>query len=180
MLAPCQVRARDGTGLIQASPFISNHKSMRPLLRAYCFGISGCNVSGRQAGGIPMSRASLHPAFDVVKLPPHFKACRSHCTSPAWPTIGIQKSISQVDNELTRTAPFSKQFKTREERCTSLPILPCLRVRKEHISHHFHHSWLTPILTTSAMPDASVPARACKQIQLPGSCERARHLSGFN
>lgn len=47
MLAPGQGDAGDGTGLIQASPFISKQESMQPLLIAYCFGISGCNASGR-------------------------------------------------------------------------------------------------------------------------------------
>lgn len=179
MLAPCQVRAGAGSGLTQASPFISKEESMRPLLIAYCFGISGCNISGRRNTD---EMGPLHHAFDVVKLPPHFKACRSHCTSPAWPTNGTQKSTLLVGDELTpHPLLFLSIFKTREERYTSLPILLCLRVRKEHIFHHFHHSWLTPmILTTTVMPDASVPARACKQIQLPGSCETAQHLSGFN
>lgn len=48
MLAPCQVKEGDGSGLIQGSPFISNQESKRPLLTAYCFRISGCNASGRQ------------------------------------------------------------------------------------------------------------------------------------
>lgn len=47
MLAPCQVKAGDETGLIQATPFISNQENMQPLLIAYCFRISGCNASGR-------------------------------------------------------------------------------------------------------------------------------------
>lgn len=95
MLAPCQVKAGDGSGLIQGSPFISNQESKGPLLTEYCFRISGCNASGRLNTDETGCRgASLHYAFDVVKLLPHSKACRSHCISPAWLTNGIQTEYS--------------------------------------------------------------------------------------
>lgn len=133
------------------------------------------------AGGILMRRAhflrlmwlNCHPISKPAEATVH-------------PQLGLQMEYKRGllpggDELMPHPLLFLSIFKTREERYTSLPILLCLQVRKEHISHHFHHSWLTPmILTTTVVPDASVPARACKQIQLPGSCEAAQHLSGFN
>lgn len=92
MLAPSQVKAGDGSGLIQVSPFISNQEGKRPLLTAYCFRISGCNASGRLNTDETGCRgASLHYVFDVVKLPPHPKPAEA----TVFRQLGLQMEYRQ-------------------------------------------------------------------------------------
>lgn len=104
MLAPCQVRAGDGTGLIQASPFILIQESTQPLLTAHCFRISGCIVSGRQNTDETGPRVIMrlmwlncHPISKPAEATVH-------------PQLGLQmeykRVLSLVGDELMPTCSF--------------------------------------------------------------------------